>query len=374
MKRKLLYEVIYDDLLSGIQDGTYPPGSKLPSELELSEKYDVSRITSKKALEMLMEENLIARRQGKGSYVLGKEDQKETIKWEKTPIEREGGKHLIGVVLDEFGPAFGSEMLLGIEYEAKKRGYDMFLKCTYGDREEENRAICRMIELEVEGIILMCVQGENYNAEIMKLALQGFPMVLVDRRLQGLSIPFVGTDNYHAAKELVDYLIQEGHKKICFVSQDIYHISTVTERFEGYRDSNLENGILTNEKLWVTDIDSMMPQIEDRQEKLNQSASRMEKYIEENPDVTAFFAVNWEIGAFVYEILRKMGLEKGKEVVSFDGLEGKYIPLYTHVQQGEYLIGVTAVNVLDDKIRGKEVADKHYIPYQIVHGKGILSP
>lgn len=371
MKRKLLYEVIYDDLLSGIQKGTYPPGCRLPSEKELSEKYGVSRITSKKSLEMLADKNLITRRPGKGSYVLGESEQREAVQEKKEAGEWKAQKHLIGVVLDAFGPVFGSDMLLGIEYECRKRGYDMLLKCTYGDMDEENRAIRRMIELGVEGIILMCVQGENYNAEIMKLVIQGFPLVLVDRKLQGLPIPFVGTDNYQAAKELTDYLIGEGHKKICFLSQDLHRISTVSERFEGYRDSNLEHGILTNESLWVTDINSMLPQVENWQEELEQNISRMEKYIRENPDITAFFAVNLEIGNSVQEILKKMGLEQEREVVFFDGLEEKGVPLSTHLIQGEYLIGVTAVNTLDDRIKGKEVAEKHYIPYQIVYGKGV---
>ena len=79
MKRKLLYETIYNDLLDGIRNGTYPPGSRLPSEKELSEKYDVSRITSKKSLEMLADENLITRMPGRGSYVLGEDDQKKMV-------------------------------------------------------------------------------------------------------------------------------------------------------------------------------------------------------------------------------------------------------------------------------------------------------
>ena len=77
-----------------------------------------------------------------------------------------------------------------------------------------------------------------------------------------------------------------------------------------------------------------------------------------------------EIGASVQEILRKMGLEQEKEVVFFDGWDGKYIPSFTHMLQGEYLIGVTAVNTLDDRIKGKYVAEKRYIPHQIVYGKG----
>ena len=71
MKKEPLYLKIYNDLLQGMQQGTYPAGSRLPSEKELSQQYEVSRITSKKALEMLSDRNLIARMPGKGSYVLG---------------------------------------------------------------------------------------------------------------------------------------------------------------------------------------------------------------------------------------------------------------------------------------------------------------
>ena len=57
-----MYKKIYDDLLEAIEKGIYPPGSKLPSEKELMEQYNVSRITSKKALEMLADRNIIVRR------------------------------------------------------------------------------------------------------------------------------------------------------------------------------------------------------------------------------------------------------------------------------------------------------------------------
>lgn len=70
MEKELLYQKIYNDLLQGIRSQKYPPGSRLPSEKELAEQYGVSRITSKKALEMLADRNLITRRPGKGSYVL----------------------------------------------------------------------------------------------------------------------------------------------------------------------------------------------------------------------------------------------------------------------------------------------------------------
>lgn len=66
VKRDPLYLKIYNDLLAGIKNGTYASGSRLPSEKELSSNYDVSRITSKKALEMLAEQNMITRMPGAG--------------------------------------------------------------------------------------------------------------------------------------------------------------------------------------------------------------------------------------------------------------------------------------------------------------------
>ena len=57
------------------EKGIYSPGSKLPSEKELMEQYNVSRITSKKALEMLADRNIIVRMPGKGSFVLEENEQ-----------------------------------------------------------------------------------------------------------------------------------------------------------------------------------------------------------------------------------------------------------------------------------------------------------
>lgn len=53
----------------------------------------------------------------------------------------------------------------------------------------------------------------------MKLALDKFPVILVDRALKGLPIPCIGTDNYRAAQDLVNILLEEGHEKDLFVSQ-----------------------------------------------------------------------------------------------------------------------------------------------------------
>ena len=231
MERELLYQKIYNDLLEGIRTKRFPEGSRLPSEKELAEQYNVSRITSKKALEMLADRNYITRKPGKGSYVLdltGMENEKQL---NPLPERKDnGGKGLIGVVFDSFGPIFGCEMVGGIERECRKQNFHMILKCTYGNREEETKALEELISLGVEGILLMCVQGEHYNEYVLKLSLENFPIVLVDREMAGLPIPCVTTDNFQAAKDLVNLLIEKGHKNICFLSHPIIQTTYASAR------------------------------------------------------------------------------------------------------------------------------------------------
>jgi DNA-binding LacI/PurR family transcriptional regulator len=204
MKKESLYEKIYNDIIEGIRTNQFPPGSRLPSEKELSDQYKVSRITSKKALEMLAEQNIISRMPGKGSYVMetqeNEELQQEIVK------NRKSQSKIIGVIMDAFGASYGYQLLLGIERECKEQNLNFILKCTYGSKDAEIEAINELLDVGASGIIIMCVHDETYNALVLKLAVENFPIVLIDRQLKGLPISYVGTNNYKAAKELTDWL------------------------------------------------------------------------------------------------------------------------------------------------------------------------
>ena len=67
--KKLKYVKIYDCLYEMIQNKTFPPGSQLPSEKDLAERMNVSRMTLRKALALLQEDNLITNKTGIGNFV-----------------------------------------------------------------------------------------------------------------------------------------------------------------------------------------------------------------------------------------------------------------------------------------------------------------
>ena len=64
-----MYQVIDDDLAAQITTGELAPGARLPSEYELAERYGVSRMTVRQALDRLEAARLLVRHQGSGNFV-----------------------------------------------------------------------------------------------------------------------------------------------------------------------------------------------------------------------------------------------------------------------------------------------------------------
>ena len=64
-----LYQQIKGLILQSLQQGEWKPGEAIPSEMELAARFRVSQGTVRKAIDELAAENLVMRRQGKGTFV-----------------------------------------------------------------------------------------------------------------------------------------------------------------------------------------------------------------------------------------------------------------------------------------------------------------
>lgn len=64
-----LYQQIKSLILNGLRLGEWKPGEAIPSEVELAARFRVSQGTVRKAIDELASENLLSRRQGKGTFV-----------------------------------------------------------------------------------------------------------------------------------------------------------------------------------------------------------------------------------------------------------------------------------------------------------------
>ena len=68
-KNAPLYQQIYDEIKDAIEKGVYAPKERIPSELELAEQYEVSRITVRRAVEELCSDGYLVKQQGRGTFV-----------------------------------------------------------------------------------------------------------------------------------------------------------------------------------------------------------------------------------------------------------------------------------------------------------------
>lgn len=73
---KPLYKQLEAALKEAIARGEYKPGQQIPTENELSARWQVSRVTVRKALDALTRENLLTRVSGKGTFVSGEKFQR----------------------------------------------------------------------------------------------------------------------------------------------------------------------------------------------------------------------------------------------------------------------------------------------------------
>ena len=365
-RKEFLYKKIYDDLMRTISEGLYSPEKRLPSEKELAVQYGVSRITSKKALELLEENGYIIRMPGRGSFVTAKTQTK--VKEKEDSVSRP--PRLIGMIIEDFAENFGTMIIAGAEQACRDCQYSLVIKRSNGSQKQESEAIEELVQLGVSGILIIPVHGDNYNPTILRLAVEDFPFVLIDRELKGIPASFVGTDNLTAAKELTDLLFQLGHRHICFVSPSDADTSTILDRKEGFLKSNAEHEVLVDEGSFLYNLSSTLPG-RPKSDGIRNDTETVRSYLFEHPKTTAFFAVEYNIALLVSKAIQELGksVPANCAIVCFDS-PPNFIEQYdlTHIQQDETAIGIKSVELLLGRMKGGKI-EKCYLPGKLISGK-----
>lgn len=129
MKRKhILYRDVVDKLKEDIMSGRYPIGSFLPTETELEATFNVSKITVRKAIELLAADEYVEKRSGRGTTVLSNRPYNKLSKGttfsqllEKTG--KEYTKKNLSYELVELAPEHPAYSLMGKEVMRLRRMY-----------------------------------------------------------------------------------------------------------------------------------------------------------------------------------------------------------------------------------------------------------
>lgn len=370
MEKTFNYMRVYQDIKDGIVSGRYRHGDRLPTEAELQETFGVSRITVKKAMELLGDESLIQRFPGKGTFVYL---QQETETDSQPKVDR---GLVIGVVMSDFSSDFGQHFLQGVSEEANRQGCGLMVGLCYSTLSEENTIIERMMQNGVDGIIAMAIHSEQgINAGIVNGAMRGFPLVLADRYLEGIPLPYVGSDHADASFKATQYLFSLGHKNIGLISS-APTTTAIAERESGYMKSYAMTKYQVQPSFLLPDIRSSMPG-QMTQENFQRDVERVKSYFRDNPEVTALLCIDYNIMKVCKTAARDIGLRIPEDLslVCFDAPDDGYAEReYTHIRQPEREIGSQSVRMLLEVIGGNREPKYVLLPTQLCIGESTDKP
>ncbi|WP_243835163.1 GntR family transcriptional regulator [Alicyclobacillus sacchari] len=322
----------------------FTPGDQLPTEKQLSEQLHVSRITVHRALKRLADEGLIHRYPGKGTFVAQLPSTfKEEIIRDDIQSSNTGS---IAYILPGISAAFGTQLLKSVMSTLEEAGFNVVVSFTNNSQEAERAAIQRVLRLGVKGILVSPVNGEYYNDIILRLHLDHFPIVLVDKRLDKIPVPFVTTNNRAAAYELTKHLLSLGHKNIGFLSPPDEVTTSLQDRFAGFLAALASEHVSFDPDLRLCNLPTG-----GAIDKPDGKAvyENMEQFVLEHPSMTAVIATEHVFATMLEDICTKHAIRVPKElsIACFDS-PASWIerPRFTHIVQQEEQIGRIAAELL----------------------------
>ncbi|MDO4293730.1 MAG: GntR family transcriptional regulator [Eubacteriales bacterium] len=352
-KEKFLYKRVYTDIKSRIQSGALKPGDKMAGEQELIEQYGVSSITIKKALTLLAEEGLLYRVRGKGSFVAQRpcENAPEVLPQPREP--------LVGVIFEHISSSYGLMMLYELECRAREAGYRLLPCFSYGNRELETDAIRSLNGLGVEGLLIMPVHGTHYNKEILRLVLEDYPLVLIDKKMDRIPVLSVRSDGCKMMSRLVQYLYEEGKRHLALVTVEESDTSTLIERKTGFYEGIRQCGLTAQTECrlaYVDYEDAFRTYADIYKEQIYAYLEREKEFLD------GLVCAEYGLAMIVTELLEELGCRDTIEVCCVDeNYIGPNQYRLSHMKQDERRMADCAMDLLLARIRGEHPQQEDYL-------------
>ncbi|MDI6618985.1 MAG: GntR family transcriptional regulator [Clostridiales bacterium] len=331
----LKYQKMKKYIIDQINNKVYKPNERIPSENELSKLLGFSIITVRKAMAELVNENIIYRVQGKGSFVV------DTNKIAAS-------KRIAALIMSGNGPYDSSllQIIKGIQTYFKKENYSLIVESSDSNIEKEKKIIDDLVGKGVQGIILYSSNPDANIISIKRMREMMFPLVLIDRYIEEYPINYVCPNNFAGAFSATEYLLKSGHKKIAFVAYEFY-LSSEKERFKGYCKAMEDFKVDVNPELLFTEHDV--------------DFERMLNLIREE-QLTAIFAANDRRALELMDLLSRNNIRIPDDVsiIGFDDCENiKYAKISLSTVRQDFIgLGYEAANILLETIKNPDMEYK----------------
>ena len=145
----------------------------------------------------------------------------------------------IGMVIPDITNAFYTNVIRGVESEARAHGYSLILCDSNDDRALEQANLNTLFARRVDGVLL--APSKVYDPQD-RLIRRRFPLVFYDRIPPGFTGSAVVTDNLGAAHEGTRHLIELGHRRLAIITGGLT-FTNGQDRLEGFRKALQQAGL-----------------------------------------------------------------------------------------------------------------------------------
>ena len=219
MKNKT--ESIVETLSREILEGVYPAGGRFPTELESMERFGVSRVTVRRAYDILEKRRVIVRRPYFGTIV----NAAPTVQTE--PIGEVGA-------LIPLSHAFAQEFLCALNQAAVSENALVVLAPPFATGVEQGRAAIELVSRGIRSLVVWGIDQSVDLATFMRLRLLGCNMVFFDHLKLPDGADFVGLDSAHAINSLLEQAVSDGCRQAVFVDTEGLQVVSNQSRREAF--------------------------------------------------------------------------------------------------------------------------------------------
>lgn len=245
-----------------------------------------------------------------------------------------GQSRLIGVLNYCSVDDYFSEVLVSLEGTAHDAGYDVLIRHTERDGEDQGAAIAAWLNKGIDGLVI----SSPYITPgfIETLARVTCPCVFLNFYDPAIHVDSIESDDLSASYEAARYLIGLGHRRIACISGWTAAYHTASQRRSGYERALAEAGLPIREEYFISTDYGYQPGFDAMMRLLE---------LPEPPSALLTYSDQLALGAIRAAADRGKSVPRDLSVIGFDDIElASYCqPRLTTIRQDKKQIGELAV-------------------------------
>lgn len=343
-----------EQIRSEIEDGKYPIGSMMPTEMQLVDAYAVSRVTIRRSLSILIDEGVLLKMPHRGVMVQGL----HAADRGERQVQVLGSQMSIAAILSSNPDEGLSRIQQGIETFARDNGMSFQLLANDASEGGDVFAVLEHVEdLGIDGVIILPYPGDPHLGVLHALQERKFPVVCVEKRTRDIKLPSVEPDNKTGMYRACQLLISRYRRPVFYIGMQSDHKND-TDRYDGYVRAMNDFGYDAEVKTHsiVHEMSSSDPAYWSIERPWQQGFELADRIFNNFERPYSIACLNDYMAWGVYRAAEERGLEIGEDVcvIGFDDLEiaSMLTPKMTTVRQHLEEKGYQAARLLRQYIVG----------------------